>query len=70
MIAALREAMKSFITCSIVSVSLMSEVVYLVKMSTRSFWPSTSLEIGTRSRAELMKSCWRAERTMSVSVWR
>ncbi len=28
------------------------------------------LEIGTRSRAALRKSCWRAERTMSVSVWR
>ena len=43
MIAALREATKSFSTSSIVSASLMSEVVYLVKMSIRSFWPKHQL---------------------------
>ena len=53
----------------------MSEAVYLVKMSISSLPLSppmigrTSLT-GTCERALRRKSCWRAARTMSVSVWR
>ena len=48
MIVALREATKSFRTCSIVSASLMSDVVYSVKMSISWCLSRTRSATGTR----------------------
>ena len=62
--------MKSFRTSSIASTLLMSEVVCSVKIEISSLRSAKITSGGTFWRASRRKSCWRAARITSLSVWR
>ena len=65
-----RASMNSFSTSSMSAALSMSEVVCSVKMSISSLRSAKMTSGGTFWRASRRKSCWRAARTTSLSVWR